>query len=170
MSDARRSTACHEAGHAVAHVRCGSVLSYATIVKKETTLGCVDGSGDEDLICYYAGYAADLECGRDPAEAREGARFDFDNARDFDSQHDEAEWIEKSRAFVRANWPAIELIAAQLLEHNVLFCDELYVLVEVADGESTMEDLERLRARLSLVGDDLTRRREQHRLMRSTRG
>jgi hypothetical protein len=162
LSDSRCTMAYHEAGHAVAHVRCGSELNIATTAQDERTLGAVTlpGVRDEDLICYYAGYAVDLAHGRDPAVARELARFDFEGAREFDSRHDEAAWIEKSRVFVRENWAAIELIAAQLQEHEVLF-DDLYALVEVADGESTLEDLDRSRA-YSRFASDLARRPPAH--------
>jgi hypothetical protein len=158
VSDSYRSTAYHEAGHAVAHVRCGSELNIATTTLDEDTLDVVTvtGARDENLICYYAGYAVDLAHGRDPALAREMARFDFESAREFDSRHDEAAWIDKSREFVRENWAAIELIATQLQEHEVLF-DDLYALVEVADGESTMEDLDRSRAYYRFA-NDLARR------------
>jgi hypothetical protein len=145
----RRETAYHEAGHAVAHIR-GGDCPVASIVSRDETLGRVTGDGsDEDLVTYYAGYAASIEYGQDPAIAREMARTDFGLARDYHSQHDEAESIEKAHVFVRENWRAIELIAAELLAHEVLTTDELYALVEVADGEATMDDIARMRAMLA---------------------
>jgi hypothetical protein len=40
---------------------------------------------------------------------------------------------------------AIELVAGELLKSQRLTCDEIMIIIEIADGEGTLEDLDRFR-------------------------
>jgi len=149
----RRYTAFHEGAHAVADHRLGFVCLGATIAPRGDTLGAaqaMDGWNDEQqardsLTALYAGYCASIEAGEDEAVARKGADHDFEQADEVlvCLGAAETECLDVAFAFVRepSNWRAIELVAAELLLHEVLNGDEVAILVAIADGEGTRADL-----------------------------
>lgn len=156
-SDPRRSVAFHEAAHAVATIRNGDVCGGVTIVPRNEVLGEAraedwfdrdDDSRGAVLVGLLAGYAAELALGREEAPARARACSDFEKAHEIMralGQIDEAAWVEKARGFVAENWAAIELVAIDLLKYGAVDGQLLEVIVDVADGETTPDELERCR-------------------------
>jgi hypothetical protein len=164
----RQHVAHHEAGHALAHMRGGLGTRLISIVPDEQkgTLGragSLDGESaggnawEACMLALFAGYAAQVRF--DPsceALARRGARSDFEKAQELagvgtnEWATTQAEWLERASAFVadEGNWRAIQLLAAELLEHEDLDPDIAITVVEVADGTTTREQLEWLRRRI----------------------
>lgn len=150
-----RFAAIHEAGHTVAAYRAGLRTKRVTIVSD----GIVDGFHEAELPCHrwprrkhdewdiiviLAGYAAEVRL--DPARGeyrRLAACSDFTIAGALvDMIHkgkkvDEAfaAYLDKARRFVDGDWPAICLIADQLLEHRILDSLDVGFFMHLADGE-----------------------------------
>ncbi len=59
----------------------------------------------------------------------------------------EREAIELASAFVAnpANWRAIEVLARELLNHETIDGQEVPVIIDVADGVTTLDQLEQYR-------------------------
>ncbi len=153
----RESTAYHEAGHAVAMTRFGICCGSVTIRRNGPVLGAAEGDGDwhdeeharQFLTTHLAGYAVNVRQGAPEATARAYACADFEEA-----QREiawlgitEREAIELAVAFVGVpeNWHAIEVLAAELLKYETIDGQEIPVIVDIADGETTTAQLERYR-------------------------
>ncbi len=161
----RGLVAHHESAHAVANCRFGFDLYGVSVVQHEDALGATSGSGGlgYDLetakgrvTSLLAGYAANLRNGAAEPRARAGAQEDFEAAEELYGflQIDEAQAIDWAEAFVEEpkNWRAIEEIAEQLLARKRLDGEEVEIMVEVADGVTSSEDLERYRLMAAHVG------------------
>ena len=159
----RRQVAYHEAGHIVAHERCGHVNGGATIRPDGETLGrthtgrqslldcdlrtaagrrMVQQRVREQLLCLAAGYAAEVQAGYPRSLARRGASGDLAEMRELLWLLDEdgaaaiQRHIERAEEFVRKprNWRAIEAVAAELLVRESIGGRRAQVLVRRADG------------------------------------
>jgi hypothetical protein len=156
----RRRVAFHEAGHAVAAQRFGLDSFGATIVPSEAASGQHVGSGWYDLdergrarfiTCLLAGYAAEVKLGGDEKSARAGAGSDFEHVEDIRRHLDDPKtlghWLARARAFVNRprNWRAIEWAAKELLRLRELRAKELSIMLDVVDGRSPPNSLEKFR-------------------------
>lgn len=164
------TTARHEAGHAVAAVRFNFGIIVATIVPHKNTLGCIcDFDSDhlrmveggvlepdpdkaqQVIICWLAGYITEcLHCKSfgEIRRARLGADTDFDGAREVLrtlAQTSLKPYFRLTRDFIHREWATIEAVASALLESKTLDDAEVETVVAIADGEATVQDLERYR-------------------------
>lgn len=150
----QQKTAIHEAGHTVAQVRLGIPQLSVTIIPRGWRAGaclseCDPWSAEGALnqaIAYYCGWAACVVAGWANEEAREGCDDDFEAAHDL-AMHwalPDGDAI-RTRAveLMRENEAAVRLVAEHLVERKHLDDDIVAVLVEVADGEASSDDLER---------------------------
>ena len=88
-SGQKAHAAIHETAHAVARIRFGGWVQYVTLIPQEDAdqghMLALDAGGDLDgealAICALAGYAAEVHAGGDDAQAKQGARSDFEKAR-----------------------------------------------------------------------------------------
>lgn len=150
-TDNERLIAYHEAGHVVAALRFGSMLAVVNILRhaerERLGVSCDDSedecSLEEHRIILCAGYCAEIEAGGDEGDARMGAGSDFSEVPP-DALDDS---IANAFEFVRApkNWKAIEVIAEELLRLKHIEGQEAEVLLALADGECTPEDVEKFR-------------------------
>ncbi|MBE7480803.1 MAG: hypothetical protein HS104_12585 [Polyangiaceae bacterium] len=161
MADAgERATALHEAAHAVADERLDFGCAEVSIEPRPGTLGRAshvyeDGTDDDLILALLVGYAAAVRGGEDPADAKEGANEDLERASEIlarSGRTDLGTHLARAEAFVRDNWPAIERVAAELLEWCTIGGQELQVVLDVADGNATDEDLARYRLMSRRVG------------------
>jgi hypothetical protein len=168
--DTLRITAFHEAAHAVAQTRLGFTCLQVMIDRRGlagiashydddmafATLGA-DGvytipeqASRDMLTTLYAGYCSAIEAGDDEAAARIAAEDDFADADERREKINvsEEEGIAAAVALVREpkNWHAIEAVAAELMIHEQLDCDEISILIDIADGETEPEGLAQYRA------------------------
>ena len=150
--------AIHEAGHAVAHYRLRLELGYVSIVAQGKNAGAVTGAGvyhvhnrmdaKKQVIAYLAGYAALVARGYDEETALQGTGSDMEcvselfelwNLNDLDK------W--KSLAVKMMSRPkniaAIDRLARELETRQKFDSDMAMVFIEVADGDSTEDELER---------------------------
>ena len=133
------------------------------------TLG--SSSGDDDLypgcpveeveayiVEFYAGLAADIHF--DPAseeEARLGAESDTEEVDRYlrwlpgDPAENEKRLRLRAAQWVEQNWPTIERVAQELLEHRELDFDEIMIINEIYRGEGTDDDLARYRRNRSFI-------------------
>lgn len=154
-----RHTAIHEAGHAVAHCRLNIQQAYVSIDSEEfydddgILLGVTRGmamaegvehvydqvqAGDQ-VLAYYAGYAALLAVGFSEEEASLGADDDFALAEyliDFWQIGNHSEWKQKAALLMRdeANIAAVARVSEELLLERRLVMDQVEALIDVADG------------------------------------
>ncbi|MCC7193920.1 MAG: hypothetical protein IT356_00010 [Gemmatimonadaceae bacterium] len=160
-----KHTAIHEAGHAVAHVRHGIDQAWATIVPSEGSAGNVladEGhwnrdDGEAQVLSYCAGFAALVAAGHSTQVAEIGCDDDFKKAVaiiEFWDLGNLDTW--KARAVDLMQRPenvrAVALIADQLLARERVDADHVQVLVDVADGETTVEELAQYLAFRDMVG------------------
>lgn len=144
----QRTTAIHEAGHALAHIRLGICQGSATIVASGVQLGLVSAEDSnwnkeaaaEQVIALCAGYGALRVCGHDDQAARLGADCDFDKAKhliEFWGLGDLEEWLQKTVEFLGTteNLKALEALSSALLEHQTLGASYMSLLVDYSDGE-----------------------------------
>ncbi len=153
-----KTTAIHEAGHAVAHKRLGIEQDFATIEPRGRTLGGVKAEGVHDVcnagqarpqvLAYCAGYAALVAAGYTEAEATLGADDDFDNVNylieSWLLNPSLEDWKAEAVLLMREprNLSAVQVIARELLDKKRLDGDLLTVYLEFADGEATQADLD----------------------------
>lgn len=152
-----RSTALHEAGHAVAHVRFRILAGNVTIAAKKTYTHLVRGSavaeGAESvwskteakpqILAYCAGYAALIAAGYGDEAARAGCDDDFEKATKLIEDWQLGtldDWMSDAVEFMRQNIRATNLVADHLMRHETLDSDYIDVLVSVADGDCTDEE------------------------------
>jgi hypothetical protein len=108
------------------------------------------------VVAYLAGYGALVAANQPDAEA--GAEDDFEQAQHllefWNLTGSLNEWKEKAAALMRRpeNIEAVRLVAANLAQHQMLDGDWCELLVSVADGESSHDDLEHYLALRSLSG------------------
>lgn len=154
---AERSTAIHEAGHAVAALACGLTVTAMTIVPNEDNWGstihgplaCYDDTKRErtaavrvQAVICYAGYEAEKLY--NPAADPDCSQCDnvtaFDGLRECPPRNcrcigDEVYWAalerlrHKARRLVRLHWTRIERVADVLLEQQTLTGPEVAALV-----------------------------------------
>ncbi len=155
------TTAIHEAGHAVAHVRHGlevTVLSVRPDGEKMTAGHC-RGPGVESVRCaedaevqilaYLAGYAALIAYGLDEESASRGAESDMEYVEqlleDWCLGGGLNAWKERAVEFMSRpeNVAAVALLAKEL-EHREHMVDELIEdLISYSDGEFTEDEWQR---------------------------
>ena len=149
------SVAHHEAGHGVIAYRLGLQTGRLTIEpdREAGTLGTsatesewADGSLDrEQILVLYAGYAAEKHYDTD-ANAGDSYNDDEKAKRLLQFQPPETERELRSTAseLVAENWPAIEAVAAALLEHNTFNDDGWTIIIDAIDeGDDWREVLAR---------------------------
>lgn len=168
----RKWTAHHEAAHAVATLRLRGEdhLEYATIKPAGTLLGVVrtedprdyalmldESTGysipnekeiDAAIVGKLAGYFGGVRAGEPINEAELGSNPDFEAAEELLAYTPTELHTLRSRAqqFVDSEWGAIEVVAAELLEHETLDPTEISFAVDIADGkEHARENLARYR-------------------------
>lgn len=143
VSSERRDTAYHEAGHAVAWHHLGRVIEYVTMDEDwfaeslgHTSYRLPDETADpaahrsvrylEDRIitAYAGGYAAEKATG---VLDEGGCRNDYEQISEYNAQlggsaEQASERLQRlsrdARALVEAAWPAVEALAAVLLEQD----------------------------------------------------
>lgn len=156
----------HEAGHVLAHIRLAIDHDGSSVIPTETSAGDAPSAGAHHVwnevkaadmvIAYLAGYGAMVAAERSNPEA--GADDDFEQAEclleTWGLPGSLSEWKAKAVAFMRRseNVAAVRLIAANLNEHKRLDGDWCEVLVGVADGESSHDDLAQYLALRSVPG------------------
>ncbi len=162
LKPSKRTTAIHEAGHAVAFTRLWPVGRYGgplTIVPKDNTTGRhyaeelwfpatedpdESAAQDEELaneaIYCCAGYAAVLVAGYSEAVAVAGFDSDFDQAEGCGSV---SLAVSKQRAVELMTRPenvvAVTRLAKELLARGAIGEDDVDILIDVADGKMTEE-------------------------------
>ena len=152
----QKQTAYHEAGHAAADLILGHGSIGVTIAPKGNSLGGATQlygddmtvEGMEDLVvALYAGAEAEKRITPDYDHANAGAWEDDEKAADYLRllNRTEHERRERTADLISEHWGLVELIASQLLHHESLQGDEVYILLDVYRGESTMEELEEFR-------------------------
>jgi ATP-dependent Zn protease len=161
----REATALHEAGHAVAGARLfpAGRTTGRTRIEPDDEAGTGAHHEAEDLVfaitddpsefeaqsaefrkeAVYdcAGYAALIAAGYSEADATQGCGSDFDKAAGNAYTTLEAA---KTRAVELMREPkniaAVQRVADELLRKNTLEPDEVAILIEIADGESSEAD------------------------------
>ena len=165
-SDTTR-TAYHEAGHFVVAYALSNYGEDYGVLHKEITIK-PDGESfgqviyesnkfaadpkliRDEAISMYAGYYAEVRY--DPAyadTAKKHADRDFEKAKKLLTSLDDVEdlslSIENSRAEAKAlvdqHWNEIELLANALLRRETIPGDEAEIIIDVARGETTLEQL-----------------------------
>ena len=154
------STAVHEAGHAVAHVRLGILQWHATIEPLDADLAgsvLADDSvwnrddAENQALALYAGYAACLAAGLSPELAAVGCDDDFAKAAALISNWCVGDVAELTRRAVDLmsqpeNIKAVQVIARELLIERVLRVESIDLLVDVADGAVSAQEYHRFKA------------------------
>lgn len=148
MRMTKRSTAYHEAGHAVADHVLGFTAVGATIVKRGDVLGSAkpldewgspfytvrenEREARRWIVTLLAGHAAEVEfCGKDDSQ-RGGAWRDFDEAATvlrFLGNQDLEVFRGRARNFVRRHRAKITRVAEELLRCGTLDDGELDILI-----------------------------------------
>ena len=166
--DRLKTTAIHEAGHAVAFYRLfGDAARYGhtlTIKPHEDLLGShraeelvFHGVGEltaeqrlafeNEAIYSCAGYAAVLAAGYSDEAALAGCESDFETAQ---SVCPVPLKVIKEKAValmtLSENAAAVARVAGELLSQSTLEWDEVEILIKVADGEATEQDYQRYQA------------------------
>jgi hypothetical protein len=154
------TTACHEAGHAVAAYRLiPSMYDGGVSIVPNKELGTLGQSRDEDrswvadveeqrkvVLILLAGYAACVASGMEEEAARLGCDNDFEEANHIIALWDLEPLDTQLRAAVTLmskdqNRTAIGIVVSELLERQLLIEGEVELLVDLADGEITEGDL-----------------------------
>jgi hypothetical protein len=154
-----RSTAYHEAGHAVVCYRLGGDFHGVDIIRDGPRLGAATGGFSDDrtaapskayAVMCYAGRAAEAVLRGEPFEVAFPAELTYSGGEEEDRLHAEeslakvgdpaalapryqrlALWL------VRRRWRDIESVADALLTHKRLTYDEVGILLD--DGRDKME-------------------------------
>jgi len=154
-----KSTAYHEAGHALAAYRFGHYGGIITIVAKEGLAGSsnsegesFDGSTDiEQTIVLYAGFAAEIRY--DENANKLGSLSDDERASALLKFHNETEsnLRIKARELIDSNWTIIEAIAEKLFEYKTLEEEEWSIIIDTFDeGDDWEESFDRMHERLAM--------------------
>lgn len=155
------TTAIHEAGHAVAHVRLGIASGFVSIIANpdKGTAGTAEGEGAGHVynkdgaadmtIAYCAGYAALVSAGYDEQTALLGADDDMEHAQDliefWGLDGDIADWRRRAVDLMQSpeNVNAVRVLAEQLAIHKRIENSIVEILIDLADGECTEADFNR---------------------------
>jgi len=155
------TTALHEAGHAVAHMRLGIRQDAVSIQPNDEkkTLGYCSAEGLEHVwdregaepqaLALYAGYAALLAAGYPQEVAEHGAWGDFEQAEqliEYWGIGTPEEWRAKSVEFMARpeNVAAVRRLADGLMQYKTIDGQLIDLFIAVADGEITEYDLSRV--------------------------
>jgi len=153
----RRHTAIHEAGHTVARVRFDLLIGTTSIEAKplENNLGRADGeeswgttdAAEIEIMVSCAGYAASVASGLDENTAAMGCAQDFEEATEiieFWKLGTLDDWCKRTVEFMSKteNIKAVAVLADKLMEFGTIPPDHAGVLIELADGECTIEEWE----------------------------
>ena len=155
-----RETAIHESGHAVAHSRLGiyqicislksvdiydeqgnlAAIQFGSSMADGVELVCDAEKARDQVLAFYAGYAALVAAGYSEEESARGADNDFAEAQyllDLWQLGTASEWKEKSLVWMREerNVAAVLRVADELIMERQLVMDQINALIEVADGE-----------------------------------
>ena len=142
-------TAYHEAGHAVAFYRLfdNRLAGNVSIKPDELNLGKHAAEGaeehelDNEAIYACAGYAALKAAGYSESEAILGCGSDFEIAEQVGDKP--LHLIKKNAVGLmsrRENIEAVDKVASELLEQQVLDPFDVETLIEIADGNATEEE------------------------------
>jgi hypothetical protein len=168
-----QQTAIHEAGHAVAHCRLNIRQAYVSIESEVIVddegnlLGVTHGraiaegvehvynqvqAGDQ-VLAYYAGYAALLAAGYREKDASLGAEDDFALAGylvDYWQIGEESEWKKKAKLLMRneANVAAVSRVSEELLLERRLVMNQVHALIDVADGRIAEDEYQGIKQAL----------------------
>jgi len=158
-------TAIHEAGHAVARYRLHGNSRYIgdlSIVPRKGNAGhalqeiewdCNSESMLNEVLILCSGYAACVAAGLNPDQAKEGCDSDFEKAEliigDWKLKSIDVQ-IAAATALMDQpkNRRAVQRLADELGQHQILRSEEIDVLIEVADSAISEEDLARFRIKL----------------------
>ena len=170
-----KSTAIHEAGHAVATERFMLGQWETSIVPNHefgTAGHCTgeDNPQDEDLSkenvkVYLAGYAALVVAGYSEEESCRGAGDDFEKAIDeirFISGGDLDYWKQQTVAFMSepANAHAVTALSEALIDNLTLCGDEVFIVIDAADEgdnpKQVLDAVRKLRSKKPLTQDDIS--------------
>jgi hypothetical protein len=169
---ADNTTAIHEAGHAVAHIRLGILQDRVTIEPKDGVLGSAmaEGAGNvwdaeaaaNQAIAFCSGYAALVAAGHDQPTALAGADDDFEQTEYLISfwglQGGIADWRNRAVELMAEprNMAAVSLIAGHLEQEKTISGDVLDLLVDLSDGNCSQADFDRyMLLRASTRSDEL---------------
>jgi ATP-dependent Zn protease len=140
MND-EKSTAYHEAGHALVAYRLDFYGGTITILSDGYLAGSsisesewADGSRDiEQIIVYYAGFASESKYNKDADKL--GSSGDDERAAGLLKFHKETESSLriKAKELIDKNWPIIEAIAEKLFEYKTLDGDEWSIIIDAFD-------------------------------------
>jgi len=166
MSD-RKHVAYHEAGHVAADMVLGHVSLGATIAPKGAMLGSAGQLYGDDLtpegmrdliIALYAGAEAEKRICADHDQVRCGASSDDEKAEEYLPLSDSTESVLRKAAaqLVEQHWEFVEMIAAELMKFQTLIYDEIAIVYDIYQGESTFDDLARFRL---LFADEINKQR-----------
>lgn len=164
MGDQERLTAYHEVGHAIVSYRLDpeAMVAKLSIQPKDGSYGRVssedlDSTLDEEgyqnqIICLMAGEIAEEMAGVDVPTLPKGMttsdRVRVNDLLEYlgdDSRRDELE--DRAKSILAENRGALDLVAEELLEHEILDMEEFWFLMEIADGtEGAREGLQNWRA------------------------
>lgn len=169
-----KTTAIHEAGHAVAYRRLhadAQAVGAVSVVADEESLGHAIGPGERSIwnaeyaeavvMSLCSGYAAVLVAGYAEEEAVLGCGSDFERAGDLIAEWglggDLEAWKFKAAELMRRpeNVAGVALVAEHLLRHQRLEADFVDVLLEYADGDCSPEDFAQYLAIRKLLARDV---------------
>ena len=154
-----KKTAIHEAGHAVVALRLDHIFGATTIIAdhdlgswgstefKELSDSYTEETASEHVMILSAGYAALVADGWAKDVAANGAEDDFQRAEatinGFGLKPLSC-WLQETVEFLSTeeNKRAVQFVAERLLQHWELDKEFIQVLVELADGSCTEEDIE----------------------------
>lgn len=157
--------AVHEAGHAVAHFRLHDgnrdhgYLSIqpsgdiAGLASQETEWIFNPESMQKEVTILCCGYAACVAAGLDPTQAKEGCDNDFEKVDailgNFKLDPFSIQLAAATTLMSKSeNLRAVQRLADELVRHQILRSEEVDVLIEVADGAMSEEDLAQFRINL----------------------
>jgi hypothetical protein len=165
-----KHTAIHEAGHAVAHCRLNIQQAYVSIdreeiydeegnllaVKRGRAIAegiehvCDQVQAGDQVLAYYAGFAALLAGGYSEKEAVLGADDDFalaDYLIDFWQIGKDYEWKQKAVLLMQdeSNVAAVARVSEELLRERRLVMDQVETLIDVADGGIPEREYQRVK-------------------------
>lgn len=145
-----RATAMHEAGHAVAAVRYGLLLSEVTIKRIEHEHGATLGHAtteestdpDEEVVGLYCGLAAERLA--DPSASEEGGAWDDYEKADAllpSCSHTKAELEASAAEFVQRERAAVDALADALIERETISGDLAQIVVDAVDEGEDWRDV-----------------------------
>lgn len=152
MKKEKKAIAYHEAGHAVVSFRLEPVALIAKLSIRfdgstdgRVTAESLDSYGtreeiEEEIISLYAGEAAEYFSGVDHPGRPEGYTtadlLRIAELLDLLEDPDSGKGLKQRAEYILGeNRKALDLVAAELLEHEELDMEEFLYLMEIADGE-----------------------------------